>query len=150
MLNRNGLRDVIGRELRVVEDLFVDKNESYGDEDDAFHNFRSTAQRIYGLQQDEVDEDDMFSVLQIYADKHLVALAAGGINTAEFKERCRDIVVYYLIAIALKERQEKKEILHSHRAEHLEHGEIEELRASVLGKIGVSIQEQDARKEGTI
>lgn len=87
----------LDEQLQKVRDLFNQKNESYGQQDDVFYNFRSTAKRVF----DTDVPAAMFQVLMIYMDKHLVALANRGISDQEFELRLRDIIVYSLIAIAM-------------------------------------------------
>jgi hypothetical protein len=96
-VTRNELREIINNELVSITELFDVKNESYGAEDDAFHNFRQSALRIYGID----SHDAMFTVLLTLMDKHLVALANKGIDDKDFRERLRDIIVYCLIGIAM-------------------------------------------------
>ncbi|MFA5385647.1 MAG: hypothetical protein WC364_13510 [Eubacteriales bacterium] len=81
----------------IVRELFTLKNASYGIEDDVFHNFRSTALRVFGTD----DPETMFRVLLAYMDKHLVALANKGIHDREYESRLQDIIVYSLLAIVL-------------------------------------------------
>jgi len=97
-MTREQLRKVITEELEEVKRLFEEKNESYGQEEDAFYNFRSTAQRLFDME----GHGAMFDVLLVYMDKHLVALANQGITEKEFELRMRDIIVYSLIAIAMQ------------------------------------------------
>lgn len=96
-MTRNELKRMIETELVSITELFDVKNESYGVEVDAFHNFRQSAIRVYG----EDSPGAMFTVLLTLMDKHLVALANKGIDDKDFRERLRDIIVYCLIGIAM-------------------------------------------------
>jgi hypothetical protein len=97
MTSRDDLREQIKRDVCEIIGLFEEKNESYGTRDDAFHNFRSSALRIYGSD----SYNSMFKVLLTLMDKHLVALANNGIKEKQYQERLRDIIVYSLIAMAM-------------------------------------------------
>ncbi len=96
-MTRKELREIIKSELVSITELFDVKNESYGAEDDAFHNFRQSALRIYG----DDSRGEMFTILLTLMDKHLVALANNGIDDKDFRDRLRDIIVYSLIGIAM-------------------------------------------------
>jgi hypothetical protein len=96
-MTRNELREIIESELVSITELFDVKNHSYGVDDDAFHNFRQSALRIYG----DDSRGEMFTVLMTLMDKHLVALVNKGIGDRDFSERLRDIIVYCLIGIAM-------------------------------------------------
>lgn len=97
MMTREELRRAIEQELETILELFDRKNESYGADLDAFHNFRETARRV--LKCDALD--NRFRVLLAYMDKHLVALTSRGVHDPEAEERLRDIVVYALIGLAM-------------------------------------------------
>lgn len=77
---RTDLYEFIKQETEEILKLFSAKNVSYGSDQDAFHNFRQTALRLYGNDKPQT----MFTVLLTLLDKHLVALANKGIEDAEF------------------------------------------------------------------
>ena len=105
MTDRKVFFDQLCANLDTVKQLFEQKNESYGKGDDAFHNFRSSAIRVFG----EGTPDNMFKVLLTLADKHMVAVANKGLEEREFEQRMRDIVVYALIALGIyRERESTK------------------------------------------
>ena len=106
-MNREDLVEIIEEQADEVVQLFKHKNKDYGDDVDAFYNFRETARRIYDLG----DHEDMLKVLMTYMDKHLVAITNSLMNTSEYEERFRDIIVYSLIAIAIKKDEEAMERL---------------------------------------
>lgn len=97
MVTRDDFIKLMGDELTRVEGVFKAKNVSYGKEGDAFHNFRSSALRVFGAGTPE----NMYTVLLTLIDKHLVALSNGGLDTPEFEERTRDVIVYSLIALGI-------------------------------------------------
>lgn len=72
-------------EFANIQNLFRRKNESYGQNNDLFHNFRSTAKRVLN----DCSFSSMFKVLFAYMDKHLVAVANRGLDDQEFEERRR-------------------------------------------------------------
>lgn len=97
-----GMLDGLFAEMKA---LFEQKNESYGADDDLFYNFRETARRV--IRGAFVDQhEDMFSVLACYIDKHWVALCNRGLADPEFEQRFKDIIVYSLMAIAMKREKE--------------------------------------------
>ena len=96
-MTRQEFVEFLEPELKAIKDLFSLKNTCYGIEDDAFHNFRSTALRVFGTDGHET----MFRTLFTYMDKHLVALANRGIHEMEYESRLQDIMVYSLLAIGL-------------------------------------------------
>lgn len=98
MTRQEFVEQVLEPSLEEIKELFSLKNKSYGIEDDAFHNFRSTALRVHGTD----DHETMFRVLYCYMDKHLVALANKGLSDDEYESRLKDIIVYCLLAIALQ------------------------------------------------
>lgn len=98
-MNRKELINIIKNEQEEILKLFKSKNESYGDEGEAFYNFRQSAIRIFNNDSME----NQFKVLLTLMDKHLVALANKGLADKEARERFRDIIVYSLIAIAMDE-----------------------------------------------
>ncbi len=106
-MKRDDFKPVLNEVVENIEDLFTYKNKSYGVEDDLFHNFRSTAKRVLPGQFD-TDHEDMFRVLACYVDKHWVALCNRGLADAEFEERCKDIIVYMMLAIAMHRDREGK------------------------------------------
>ena len=77
---------------------FSTKNKGYGQADDVWHNFRSSAKRVWG----DSEWDTMFLTLMTYVDKHLVALCNGGIGENEYQERWDDIIVYACLAKAMR------------------------------------------------
>jgi hypothetical protein len=77
---------------------FTSKNKEYGNQDDAFHNFRETARRIIG---GDPTVDDMFYVLMVLADKHWVALAQSLSRTPDCLDKLEDIEIYCKIARAM-------------------------------------------------
>ena len=79
-----------------------EKNVAYGQDNDAFHNFRSSAIRIFGADTPE----NMYKVLLTLVDKHLVALANGGLTVPEFKDRTTDVIVYMHIALGIFQEYE--------------------------------------------
>lgn len=89
-----------------IMNLFFLKNQSYGADDDLHHNFRQTARRILSGQY-ESEQEDMFRVLACYVDKHWIALCNRGLQDPEFESRCKDIIVYMALAIALYKEQER-------------------------------------------
>lgn len=100
-MTRSEFLTLLDEILQKVRDKFIEKNVSYGAEEDVFHNFRSTARRVIPGQ--FVDEyEDMYRVLLCYQDKHRVALASLGLEEPEFEERVIDDIVYDVIAIAMK------------------------------------------------
>ncbi len=91
--------------LKEVMEIFKQKNKSYGQDNNAFFNFRSSALRVFG----DCTYESMFKVLITYMDKHLVALANKGIHEPEYESRLKDVIVYCLLAIGLEaEYQEEK------------------------------------------
>lgn len=94
---RNQFLALLVSEMESIQQLFEEKNQSYGTADDLFYNFRQTAIRIFNKQEHAA----MFTVLMTLVDKHLVALANKGLNDKECAERLRDVIVYALIGIAM-------------------------------------------------
>lgn len=101
-IDKTVLADVIRAECDRICETFSYKNKSYGANEDAFHNFRSTAIRVHGND----SADNMLKTLLTYKDKHDVAIANRGLDDQEFVERCRDIAVYSLIAIGMHEARQ--------------------------------------------
>jgi len=81
--------------------LFTQKNQSYGDDKDGFWNFRKAADVIYGS--DEATYQ--FDILMSYVMKHILALANKGIFEPEFRSRCKDVIIYMLIAMSMEDDQ---------------------------------------------
>ena len=98
-MNRKELINIIKNEQEEILKLFESKNESYGDEGEAFYNFRQSATRIFN----DDSLESQFKILLTLMDKHSVALANKGIADIAFEERLKDIIVYSHIAIAMKE-----------------------------------------------
>ena len=103
------LSEFIGKNCNSIVELFVYKNQDYGQKNDAFSNFRKTAQRIiipfmlkHGVSISE--KEAMFLVAQVLFDKHAVAISQTGINGNEVEERLLDLATYSLIMKAIKER----------------------------------------------
>lgn len=103
---RSDLTNEINQSCDDIKKLFSYKNEDYGMADDAFANFRKTAERMvipfmqrYGVNVDI--KDAMYLVLSIYVDKHAVALSQTGLKGNEVAERLGDIANYSLIAKAM-------------------------------------------------
>lgn len=106
MLTRPELTTFIENECSAIVDTFRRKNVDYGVGNDAFANFRKTAQRIIipFMQKAGVkisERDAMFLVLNVLLDKHAVALSQTGLAGAEAAERLNDIAVYCMIAKAM-------------------------------------------------
>ena len=99
-MTRDDFYPLINEILDKVKKKFTEKNESYGQEGDLFHNFRGTAKRVMQAKFDS-EYEDMYRVMLAYQDKHRVALANLGLEEPEFEERCLDEIVYTLLAIAL-------------------------------------------------
>ena len=115
-MTRDDFYPIMNEVLEKVKKLFSAKNDSYGQEEDLFHNFRCTAERVLPGQF-ENGYEDMYRVMLSYQDKHRVALANLGLDEPEFEERCLDEIVYTLLAIALHREYEKPQREHqmSHR-----------------------------------
>jgi len=99
-MKREDFQKALSETAKEIEKLFTYKNNSYGMEDDVFHNFRTTARRVIKAHYDD-EHEDMFRVLACYVDKHWVALCNRGLHEPEFVERCRDIITYMLIAVGM-------------------------------------------------
>jgi hypothetical protein len=106
-MTRDDFYPLMAEMLDNVKKKFNQKNESYGQEGDLFHNFRKTAKRVM-QSRFESEYEDMYRVMLAYQDKHRVALANRGLDEPEFEERCLDEIVYTLLAIALHREYEKK------------------------------------------
>lgn len=118
-MTRAELHDFIKSQLCVIVGLFDQKNQAYGNGDDAFYNFTETAKRIYG----SAGLDAAFRVLLAYMDKHMIALANTGIDDFEAAERLKDIVVYALIGLAMA-----KEARNTQKFEELEEEDLEKAK----------------------
>lgn len=104
-MTRSEFADFAGMKFGEIMELFKQKNQRYGQDNNTFFNFRSSALRIYG----DCTYESMFKVLLTYMDKHLVALANKGIHEPEYESRLKDVIVYSLLAIGLEaEYQEEK------------------------------------------
>ena len=109
-MTREELAKFMEAKATEITGVFKYKNTDYGMGDDAFANFRKTAERIvipfmskHGI---EISiEDAMFLVLMVLQDKHLVALSQTGLDGSEVLERLTDVAVYSLIGAAMKENQ---------------------------------------------
>lgn len=102
-ISRKQLLGHFKTELDSILALMDYKNGNYGDGEDAFFNFRNTAMRVEG----NTEPDSMYKMLMTYMDKHLCALAKNKMSDKEFIERHKDIIVYSLIAIAMKKEINK-------------------------------------------
>ena len=108
-MDKRELSEFIGKNCNSIVELFVYKNQDYGNKKDAFSNFRKTAQRIiipfmlkHGVSISE--KEAMFLVAQVLFDKHAVAISQTGVNGNEVEERLLDLATYSLIMKAIKER----------------------------------------------
>ena len=108
-MDKRELSEFIGKNCNSIVELFTYKSQDYSNKNDAFSNFRKTAQRIIipfmtkrGVSITE--REAMFLVAQVLQDKHLVALSQTGINGNEVEERLQDVATYSLIMKAIKER----------------------------------------------
>lgn len=97
-MTRGELRKFIENKLARIQEKFDLKNESYGADEDAFHNFEEAARRWLG----STDLEAQFRILMIYMDKHLIALANRGLGEREADDRLEDIMVYTAIASAMQ------------------------------------------------
>ena len=118
-MTRDDFYPLMAEMLDNVKKKFTEKNESYGQEEDLFHNFRGTAKRVMQAKFDS-EYEDMYRVMLAYQDKHRVALANLGLDEPEFEERCLDEIVYTLLAIALHREYES-----SRREHEMSHREYE-------------------------
>ncbi len=105
-MNRKDLSNFIKESCNTITGVFEVKNVDYGSNEDAFANFRKTAERIVQpfMQKHGVRisiEEAMFLVLLVLQDKHLVALSQTGLSGKEVDERLGDVAVYSLIAKAM-------------------------------------------------
>ena len=77
-----------------VEQLFKNKNTSYGEQDNVHYNFEQSAKRL-GLTPAQV--------LMCLVDKHMIALSKELLEGKESKERMKDIIAYMVIMLTMKE-----------------------------------------------
>lgn len=120
-MNRNELGKYIQETFKEeILTKFVEKNKSYGsDKESAFYNFNQTGLRLCTNPNINLNElDKRLLPLFTYMDKHNVALMQNLGNTAEFRERVIDNIVYSFIALALQEewgveneREQGKDVL---------------------------------------
>lgn len=107
MMNRAELSENIDRILKAeIMPLFVTKNGSYGDEDDGFFNFRKAAGILYN---GDESLQAQFWILMSYVLKHTIALSNRDFSDFEFRQRCKDIIVYMLIAMSMEDDQKEEE-----------------------------------------
>ena len=104
-MNRQRLSSHVEEQCGKIITCFKYKNKDYGGSEDGFKNFREAAKRWLG----EDSYENMFKTLNIYADKHLIALSNTGIKGSEVSERLIDIAVYALLAHALYTEYEEVE-----------------------------------------
>lgn len=102
-------RDELSKNIQEILDteilpLFTQKNQSYGISEDGFWNFRKAADIIYG----SGDTEYQFNILMAYVMKHILALTNKNIYEPEFRSRCKDIIVYMLIAMSMEDDLEFK------------------------------------------
>lgn len=105
-MTREDLVKLVESEVASIVDLFKRKNESYGDDTNAFYNFEETAREV--LKSDSPNA--ALRVLLAYVHKHFLALCNRGLDDPEFDQRCRDIIVYMLIALAMRRKGTPKGI----------------------------------------
>jgi len=103
-MKRQELNIIMGEEMTRVKNLFAEKNYQYGSEVDVFLSFKETSRRMY--QSD--DKEDMYTVLYTLADKHWIPLANLGMNDKDYTSRLRDIILYCILAIAMKKLENKE------------------------------------------
>lgn len=96
-MNRQELRQFVADACEKIKSKFDEKNQSYGCNYDAFHNFRSTAVRVFGSD----SLSDMLMVAEILKDKHSVAIAGSMDKTPELAERLLDRAIYNLIELGM-------------------------------------------------
>jgi len=107
-VSRSQLHVSIAKSCEAIPKLFDYKNADYGQQNDAFANFRKTAERIVQpfMQRHGITigiDEAMFLVMQVLQDKHLVALSQTGLSGNEVAERLGDVANYALIQKALYE-----------------------------------------------
>ena len=96
---REQMAETVERVFTEVTDLFKRKNGSYGRDNDAFGNFRQATTRIRNSQ----EANEVFDTLMIYVEKHLYALYQNKLDDNEFEERVKDIIVYMLLSLGMKD-----------------------------------------------
>ena len=100
---REQMVETVERVFTEVTDLFKRKNGSYGRDNDAFGNFRQATTRIRNSQ----EANEVFDTLMIYVEKHLYALYQNKLDDNEFEERVKDIIVYMLLSLGMKDAYNK-------------------------------------------
>ena len=100
---REQMAETVERVFTEVTDLFKSKNGSYGRDNDAFGNFRQATTRIRNSQ----EANEVFDTLMIYVEKHLYALYQNKLDDSEFEERVKDIIVYMLLSLGMKDAYNK-------------------------------------------
>ena len=100
---REQMAETVERVFTEVTNLFKRKNGSYGRDNDAFGNFRQATTRIRNSQ----EANEVFDTLMIYVEKHLYALHQNKLDDSEFEERVKDIIVYMLLALGMKDAYNK-------------------------------------------
>ena len=100
---REQMAETVERVFTEVTDLFKLKNGSYGRDIDAFGNFRQATTRIRNSQ----EANEVFDTLMIYVEKHLYALYQNKLDDSEFEERVKDIIVYMLLSLGMKDAYNK-------------------------------------------
>lgn len=93
-MSHAGLYKSVQEMLGEVDAMFKKKNAQYGASGDALYNFRAGARMAGG----SGTAQEMLSELLGYARKHLVTIQNKGLADPDLKERCIDVVVYYMIA----------------------------------------------------
>ena len=102
---REQMAETVERVFAEVTNLFKRKNGSYGRDNDAFGNFRQATARIRNSQ----EANEVFDTLMIYVEKHLYALYQNKLDDNEFEERVKDIIVYMLLSLGMKDACSKIE-----------------------------------------
>lgn len=99
-MSRNALNTSILQDVEKVRDMFLSKNDRYGQDRDGLFNFTQGAKLLYG----DASPDNSFRTLMGYVSKHIVTLSQPDAltNDNEFEDRCLDVAVYMLIARAMK------------------------------------------------
>ena len=100
---REQMAGTVERVFTEVTNLFKRKNGSYGRDNDAFGNFRQATTRIRNSQ----EANEVFDTLMIYVEKHLYALYQNKLDDSEFEERVKDIIVYMLLSLGMKDAHNK-------------------------------------------
>lgn len=68
-MTRDDFYPLMAEMLDNVKKKFNQKNKSYGQEGDLFHNFRKTAKRVMQAKFDS-EYEDMYRTMLVYQDKH--------------------------------------------------------------------------------